>query len=93
MKPNLAQRIMIACGADHLMVTLGHLKRIEPHPTKRGPGRRHNDGSLDADRRKDKLMAFEAVVDGEQVVAYRDYPYGESKIQRCARLKQIGVRK
>lgn len=52
MKPlNAAQQIMIACGADQMMVIFGGRKRGRmANNTKRGPGRIHLDGKKEDDK-------------------------------------------
>jgi hypothetical protein len=47
---NLAQKILIACGADKFVVLLGHHKEPFYTNTKKGPGRKHRYG-------KDKELA------------------------------------
>lgn len=45
MKPlTTAQRLLIALGVDPQTVTLGHYRGKSYSPTKRGPGRRHQQG-------------------------------------------------
>lgn len=42
---NMAQQILIACGADELRVVFGGYKRGRmASNTKKGPGRKHLDG-------------------------------------------------
>lgn len=42
--PTLAQRLLIALGVDHAKVLLGHHREKSATHTKRGPGRRHQQG-------------------------------------------------
>lgn len=41
---NEAQRVLIACGVDHQVVLLGHIKERSRSHTKKGPGRVHQQG-------------------------------------------------
>ena len=43
-KPNLAQQLLMAIGVDHTVVMLGHHRDKSPSNTKKGPGRKHQQG-------------------------------------------------
>lgn len=53
MKPNAAQSILVALGVDPQVVLLGHHREKFRSFTKKGPGRRHQQGKREEERGND----------------------------------------
>ena len=49
--PNLAQQLLMALGVDHTVVMLGHHREKSPSNTKKGPGRKHQQGSRNKEQK------------------------------------------
>lgn len=45
MRVTAAQRLLLALGVDHTKVFLGHTQDKSPSYTKKGPGRKHQQGT------------------------------------------------